>query len=225
MKKWIMAAAISGALFTGPIVSEAALGDQTLRSGMKHQDVKELQQALKSKGYYKSSVDMHFGPLTKSAVIKLQKAHGLTADGIAGKNTFRVLGKTAVHTSAAQNSHTYSKANTVSYAKKFMNVPYKWGGTTPSGFDCSGFLTYVYKNSANVSLPRTVAGIYAKGSKTSNPAVGDIVFFETYKKGASHAGIYLGGNQFIHSSTSKGVTISSLKESYWSKRYLGAKKY
>ncbi|MFK2826896.1 NlpC/P60 family protein [Bacillus sp. B190/17] len=223
MKKWLMAAAMTGALITvSPVASEAALGDQTLKSGMKHQDVKELQQVLKSKGYYTSSLDTHFGPLTKSAVIKLQKAHGLTADGIVGKGTFKVLGKTAVSTSSNSSS---SKASVTSYAKRFMNVPYKWGGTTPSGFDCSGFLTYVYKNSANISLPRTVAGIYTSGKRTSSPKVGDIVFFQTYKKGASHAGIYLGGNQFIHSSSSAGVTISSLKSTYWSQRYLGAKTY
>jgi len=225
VRKLIVAATMAGALLASPTAGEAALGDQTLRSGMKHQDVKELQQVLKSKGYYHSSLDTTFGPLTKSAVIKLQKAHGLTADGIAGKNTFRVLGKSATSASAKPTKSASSKTNTVAYAKRFMNVPYKWGGTTPAGFDCSGFLTYVYKNSANISLPRTVAGIYSRGAKVSNPRVGDLVFFETYKKGASHAGIYLGGNQFIHSSTSEGVTISSLNSTYWSKRYIGAKTY
>ena len=223
MRKWIVAATMAGALLASPAAGEAALGDQTLKSGMKHSDVKELQQVLKAKGYYKSSLDTTFGPLTKSAVIKLQKAHGLTADGIAGKNTFRVLGKSTA--SAKPTKSASSKANTVAYAKRFMNVPYKWGGTTPAGFDCSGFLTYVYKNSANISLPRTVAGIYSTGKRTSSPKVGDIVFFETYQKGASHAGIYLGNNQFIHSSTSAGVTISSIKSSYWSQRYIGAKTY
>ncbi|MEK4029458.1 MULTISPECIES: NlpC/P60 family protein [Bacillaceae] len=221
MRKWIIAATMAGALLASPAAGEAALGDQTLKSGMKHSDVKELQQVLKAKGYYKSSLDTTFGPLTKSAVIRLQKANGLTADGIVGKNTFRVLGKTTSKSTASASS----KTSTVAYAKKFIGVPYKWGGATPSGFDCSGFLTYVYKNSAKISLPRTVAGIYSAGKRTSSPKVGDIVFFETYQKGASHAGIYLGNNQFIHSSTSAGVTISSLKSSYWSKRYIGAKTY
>ncbi|KIL74574.1 C40 family peptidase [Bacillus badius] len=225
MRKWIVAATMAGALLASPAVGEAALGDQTLKSGMKHQDVKELQQALKSKGYYHSSLDTTFGPLTKTAVIKLQKAHGLKADGIAGKNTFRVLGKSGSPAASKPASSASSKTNAASYAQKFMRVPYKWGGTTPSGFDCSGFLGYVYRNSANISLPRTVSGIYSKGKRTSSPKVGDLVFFETYKKGASHAGIYLGGNQFIHSSSSAGVTISSLKSTYWSKRYLGAKTY
>ncbi|MFF2498402.1 C40 family peptidase [Peribacillus sp. NPDC058075] len=86
-----------------------------------------------------------------------------------------------------------------------------------------GFLKYVFEKSTDITLPRTVAEIYKKGTKVSKPQVGDLVFYETYKPGASHAGIYIGDNQFIHSSSS-GVGISSMDNSYWKQRYLGAKR-
>ncbi|HZG72798.1 MAG TPA: NlpC/P60 family protein [Chondromyces sp.] len=223
MKKVMAAMALAGTLFVSPIVSDAALGDQTLKYGMKHSDVKELQEVLKNKGYYATKTDTIFGSKTKSAVIKFQKAKGLTPDGIVGKNTYKALGVSANTYQAAKTSSS-NTAGLISTAKRYIGVPYKWGGTTPSGFDCSGFLNYVFQHGANKDLPRTVAGIYSAGTKVSSPQVGDIVFFQTYTSGASHAGIYLGNNQFIHASSSQGVTISSLKTSYWSQRYLGAKR-
>ncbi|WP_191556061.1 C40 family peptidase [Metabacillus idriensis] len=220
MKKLIASFVLTGALLSSPIVGSAALGDQTLKSGMSHSDVKQLQQSLKNKGYFTNkSTTTYFGPITKNAVMKFQKAKGLKADGIAGKNTFKALGKQASQP-AVQN-----KSNITTTAKKYLNVPYKWGGMSPKGFDCSGYLNYVVKESTGKKLPRTVADIYKQGVKVSSPKAGDLVFFETYKTGASHAGIYIGNNQFIHSSSSKGVTITSMNNSYWSERYLGAKKY
>ncbi|WP_078431800.1 NlpC/P60 family protein [Metabacillus halosaccharovorans] len=114
----------------------------------------------------------------------------------------------------------------ISFSKQYIGVPYRYGGSTPSGFDCSGYINYVY-NQYGYTLPRTSADMYA--SKSLSPVkdlkVGDIMFFSTYKPGASHAGIYVGNNEFIHASSSKGVTVSKLEESYWNKRYLGAKRH
>ncbi|TDL82734.1 C40 family peptidase [Peribacillus frigoritolerans] len=220
MKKLIASFVLTGALLSSPIVGSAALGDQTLKSGMYHSDVKQLQESLKKKGYFTNkSTTTYFGPITKNAVIKFQKAKGLKADGIAGKNTYKALGK------QTSQPAVQKKSSIVTTAKKYVNVPYKWGGMSPKGFDCSGYLNYVLNESAGKKLPRTVADIYKQGVKVSSPKAGDLVFFETYKKGASHAGIYIGNNQFIHSSSSKGVTITSMNNSYWSDRYLGAKKY
>jgi peptidoglycan DL-endopeptidase LytE len=116
-----------------------------------------------------------------------------------------------------------SKVNTlVAESKKYMDSPYVWGGTSPSGFDCSGYLNYVFAK-VGVSLPRTVATIWRETTTVANPRVGDIVFFETYTSGPSHAGIYLGNNKFIHAGSSTGVTISDFTSSYWKNRYLGAK--
>lgn len=112
----------------------------------------------------------------------------------------------------------------ISEAKKYIGVPYVWGGTSPNGFDCSGFLHYVFLKQGQ-SIPRTVETIWNAGTSVSSPQKGDLVFFETYKAGSSHAGIYLGNNQFIHAGTSTGVTISDMNNSYWKPRYLGAKSY
>ncbi|USK57988.1 C40 family peptidase [Peribacillus asahii] len=224
MKKIIAAFVVTGLMLSNPIVSEAALGDRTLKSGMTHTEVKQLQQVLKSKGYFTNKkTTTYFGPVTKKAVVKFQKAKGLKADGIVGAKTYKALGikKQTVKTASVGGS---SSAELVKEAKKYLNVPYVWGGSTPKGFDCSGFLTYVFKESSNTTLPRTVAEIYKKGTKVSTPKVGDVVFFETYKPGASHAGIYIGNDQFIHSSSSKGVSITSMNNSYWKERYLGAKR-
>lgn len=121
-----------------------------------------------------------------------------------------------------------SKSNDIiAAAKKHIGVPYKFGGTTPKGFDCSGFINYVFKEAAGIELGRTAADQYKQGQavKKSDLAPGDLVFFETYKSGASHSGIYIGDSKFIHASTSQGVTISSINDPYyWSPKYLGAKR-
>ncbi|MFV8828310.1 peptidoglycan-binding protein [Alkalihalobacterium sp. APHAB7] len=115
-------------------------------------------------------------------------------------------------------------ANTsvISTAKSLIGTPYKWGGTTRAGFDCSGFLQYVY-NQHGKSIPRTTSSIWGSSTSTSSPQPGDLVFFTTYKSGPSHVGIYLGDRQFIHAGSSTGVTISSVDGSYWNSRYLGAR--
>ncbi|KOO47113.1 C40 family peptidase [Priestia koreensis] len=223
MKRLISSLTLAGILLASPVVGQAALGDHTLKQGMTHTEVKQLQSVLKSKGYFKGTTTTYFGSATAAAVKSFQKSRGLGADGVVGAGTFKALGVVSKPTSSVKGVVSYSSASVISTAKKYMSVPYKWGGTTPSGFDCSGFLNYVYKKSAGVTLPRTVAGIYQKGSKVSSPKAGDIVFFHTYTSGASHAGIYVGNGKFIHSSSSQGVSIASLSNSYWSKRYMGAK--
>ena len=110
-------------------------------------------------------------------------------------------------------------------AKKHMGTRYRFGGTTPKGFDCSGFVQYVFKQNS-FALPRTADEQYKLGQhvkKRAELVPGDLVFFSTYEKGASHCGIYLGKNQFIHVSSSKGVRIDNLDDSYWKPRWYGGK--
>ena len=126
----------------------------------------------------------------------------------------------------ASTQNTSSKASAViATAKTYMGVPYVWGGVSPSGFDCSGFTQFVLKKNG-ISIPRVTSDQYGAGVAVSksNLRVGDLVFFTTYKAGPSHVGFYLGDGKFIHASSSKGVTISSLDSSYYSSRYIGARR-
>ncbi|MDB4867575.1 MAG: NlpC/P60 family protein [Cohnella sp.] len=109
--------------------------------------------------------------------------------------------------------------------QKLIGIDYNYGGTSTSGFDCSGFTGYVFKK-LGVDLPRSSRDQFAIGKKVAREDLraGDLVFFNTNGRSVSHVGIYVGNNKFAHSSTSKGVTITSLSDNYYVDRYLGARR-
>jgi cell wall-associated NlpC family hydrolase len=114
------------------------------------------------------------------------------------------------------------------FSMTLQNIRYRRGGRDPkTGFDCSGFVRYVFRHGAGVDLPVDSASQYRAGINVARAdlKVGDLVFFKTRGKRISHVGIYLGEGRFIHSpSTGKSVSISRLDESYWTRRYAGAKR-
>ena len=114
----------------------------------------------------------------------------------------------------------------VAFAEQFLGTPYVWAGSSPSGFDCSGFVSYIFKN-FGYTVNRTAASMYTNGVAVdkSELQIGDAVFFASSSESIGHVGIYIGDGEFIHSSSGCGyVTISGLDESYYSRMYVGARR-
>lgn len=114
----------------------------------------------------------------------------------------------------------------VSTALGLIGVPYLNGGSGPSGFDCSGFVQYVFARHG-WRLPREVREQYLAGSVVAlgDVIAGDLVFFETVSRGASHVGIAVGGNRFVHAPSARGVVrVETYSSAYWSTRFVGARR-
>lgn len=156
---------------------------------------------------------------------KIATQHGISYQTLMNANhlsssTIYVGQKLTINKQLSSISNTTSKLLQV--AKQQLGVKYTFGGAKPStGFDCSGYITYVF-NQAGISTPRkTAADFYQTAKKVSTPQIGDIVFFaNTYKAGISHAGIYIGNNQMINASNS-GVSVANINSTYWKKHFVG----
>lgn len=136
--------------------------------------------------------------------------------------------KVTTKTKAVSKPKTSGTTQVVNTAKSVVGTKYKWGGTTRSGFDCSGFIHWAYNNAGKTMTRATTTGYFNRSYKINKSQLkeGDLVFFAgTYRSGISHMGIYAGNNKFIHASSSQGVTVTSLNNSYWSKHFHSFKRF
>jgi peptidoglycan DL-endopeptidase CwlO len=212
-------------------------GDVVLRVHDLGPAVAALQRALHI------TADGQFGPQTLRAVKHFQRAHGLLVDGEVGVHTRAALGiplnRHVVHggyrfASGGARSHGHRAGHhtvhhganasslgelAVALAKRELGTPYVWGGESPSGFDCSGLVQFVYAQ-LGVSLPRVASSQYSAGRHVprSELRAGDLVFFD----GLGHVGIYVGGGQFIHAPHSGDVVRISPLTGWYADTYVGA---
>ncbi|HEU4965328.1 MAG TPA: NlpC/P60 family protein [Bacilli bacterium] len=199
-----------------PDLSLPLTGQHLLSRGSSGSAVWALQYRLKLLGYYTYyKVTGYYGSITQQAVRKFQYAYGIKVDGIAGPVTQR------------QVIHAIIKRRLVADSKKYLGKPYVWGSSNPNvGFDCSGFVYYMFRKEG-YAIPRyTSTQLYGKGRWISRSKLrpGDLVFFALEGSRISHVGFYMGYNQFISATSSKGIAIYSLNNSYWGPHYRGARR-
>ena len=193
----------------------------TAREGDQGDRVLAVQLRLIDLGYNVPKATGEYDARTARAVMTYQKQARLNQTGAVDEITWHFL----MDYGKGGNYGKKDVTRLLNIAMRFGGVPYVWGGETPAGFDCSGFVQYVFRQ-IGINLPRTADVQYELGRKVlqSELQPGDLVFFETYEPGASHDGIYVGEGKFIAANSGTGVAVVSLGDPYWSSRYLGARR-
>jgi cell wall-associated NlpC family hydrolase len=181
-----------------------------------HTSLQTAQKNLQTLGYYAiPTMSGSYDTASTQAIKTFQGDYGLSVTGKIDQTT-----NTAIE-------HAIVKKSLIKDTKNYLGVPYLWGGTTPSGFDCSGFVYYMFNQHGIDSSRNTSAGLYKTGTAIGRNQLqpGDLVFFAVNTTGTiTHVGFYMGDNQFISATSSKGIAAYSMDNSYWGKYYVGAKR-
>ena len=209
------------ALFLLTVTGSPVAWAATAQEGDEGDRVLAIQLRLIDLGYNVPKATGEFDARTTRAVLTYQKEARLNQTGVVDEITWHFL----MDYGKGGNYGKQEVARLLNIALRFGGVPYVWGGATPVGFDCSGFVKYVF-GQIGVNLPRTADVQYELGRKVmkSDLQPGDLVFFETYEPGASHDGIYVGDDRFVAANSGTGVAVAALSDPYWSSRYLGARR-
>jgi len=184
--------------------------------------VKEAQRKLAILGYEPGKVTGELNAATERALKKFQDDNGLKETGKLDNKTYEKISWKAFSRTGIRS---IKGGDIVKQASRYKGTPYVFGGTTPKGFDCSGYVQYVFKQKG-AKLGRTadaqaLEGIFVTQRKLKP---GDLVFFTTYEAGASHVGIYAGAGKFWNATSSRGVMLCDMQDSYWKSRYYGARR-
>lgn len=221
---------ISAGIVTGSVVNVRSKPDISSEVLTKLNEGSKVDIHEKSGEWYRISIgEGRFGWVNSEylSVRSNTVSRGLTADVVAPVQTADPAdGKITEASDKAEDA----RQEIVAYARKLLGIRYVYGGSTTKGFDCSGFVSYVFKH-FGITLERASRDMGSSGTavKKADLQPGDLVFFDTNGglNGINHVGIYVGGNKFIHASSGvvRKVTVSSLSESFYSKNYMRARDY
>lgn len=197
MKKLISLIILGALLMLAPAQTvQAAIGDTLLKVGTTGSEVTQVQTELNYLGYNVGKVDGIFGSNTQIAVKAFQSAQSLSSDGVVGPITGNQL-NSLYATKLSQKNNTQSRQEKadaiIATGKKYIGVPYLWGGTSPgTGFDCSGYVQYVFAQNG-ISLPRVSRDQYTVGTSVdfNNLQPGDLVFFPLPETGLSTTMVFM----------------------------------
>jgi len=224
VRMWLGSVTLSGLLLVSSLPVFAATQTACIHPIMKPTHVAST---LVPTGTYTEAVrkqmQWNAGPVITKTVSTSAKRVSTPSNSVVAKSSAKNSKPVQVATSQQKVSRSES-SDLVDHALSLQGIHYVFGGTSRSGFDCSGYTQYVFRGSG-ISLPRTAAEQFRVGSSVSRAQLqsGDLVFFTTYASGASHVGIYIGGGSFVSASNS-GVSISSLDSGYYANRYLGGRR-